>query len=176
MKINVGSTNPNKIEAVRDLITEYPIFKDAEVIGIQVESSVNEQSLSLDETLRGALHRAKAAFDNCEYSVGIETGLMKVPYTKTGYMNVLVCVLYDGKETYIGLSSPYEYPQKIIDLLLKEKMTIQEAFNTAKLTDNPKFGLAEGAIGVLTKGRVNRIEYTKQAIRMALIQLENSFY
>jgi non-canonical (house-cleaning) NTP pyrophosphatase len=35
-------------------------------------------------------------------------------------------------------------------------------------------GSAEGIIGVLTKGRLTRKEYVKQAITMALINLENS--
>jgi len=41
------------------------------------------------------------------------------------------------------------------------------------LTENPKIGSAEGSIGVLTKDRIMRKEYIKQAVVMALIPMEN---
>jgi len=50
---------------------------------------------------------------------------------------------------------------------------MNQAFSRAGLTNNPKLGSQEGAVGLLTKGRLTRKEYTKQAIRTALIHLEN---
>jgi non-canonical (house-cleaning) NTP pyrophosphatase len=40
------------------------------------------------------------------------------------------------------------------------------------MTTNENIGSEEGAIGILTKGRMTRKEYTKQALRTALIHLE----
>ena len=48
----------------------------------------------------------------------------------------------------------------------------QAAFRTG-LTKNNDIGEAEGVIGILTKGRVKRKDYNKQAIITALIHLEN---
>ena len=49
-----------------------------------------------------------------------------------------------------------------------------DAVRIAGLTDHVKLGNTEGGlIGLLTKGRVSRKEYTKQAIVNALIQLDN---
>ena len=56
--------------------------------------------------------------------------------------------------------------------MLEEGLDMSEAINKMGLTNNPNIGAAEGAIGILTKGRVDRKEYTKQALRMAFIHLE----
>ena len=174
MKINVGSKNPAKIEAVAEIVKEYPNLAHADVSGVEVSSDVSHQPKSLEETIRGAMNRAKNAFENCDYGIGIESGLMQVPHTKSGYMDMCVAAIYDGKEFHLGLSSAWEFPdKKVIESMIKEGIDMNEAVRRAGLTRKPKVGSEEGAIGILTKGRVDRKEYTKQALRMALIHLEN---
>ncbi len=173
MKIIVGSKNSQKIEAVREILQEYPELKDFDVIGIEADSGVSEQPISIDETIQGAINRAKNCFNDCDYSIGLESGLMKVPSTKTGFMDVTVCAIYDGKTVHLGLSSAFEYPVEVTRLVFDEEINITQAFVKTGLTNNPKLGSAEGAIGFLTKGRLTRKEYTKQALRTALIHLEN---
>ncbi|MBI3573172.1 MAG: DUF84 family protein, partial [Candidatus Kerfeldbacteria bacterium] len=41
------------------------------------------------------------------------------------------------------------------------------------LTTNPKLGSYEGAIGLLTKGKMPRKDLTKQAVVTALVRFEN---
>jgi inosine/xanthosine triphosphatase len=173
MKINVGSQNKVKVEAVKEIIVDYPHLASAEVVSMSTESGVANQPKSLDETMRGAVNRAMAAWGNCDYSIGLESGLMDVPMSKTGHMDVCVCAIYDGKEFHFGLSSAWEFPdKKITDLIMKEGLDISEAINKAGLTNNPKIGSEQGAIGILTKGRLDRKEYTKQALRTALIHID----
>ena len=173
MKINVGSKNPAKVGAVAGIIKEYPHLAHAEVKGVEASSDVSNQPKSLDETIRGAMNRAKRAFKGCDYGVGVESGLMTVPHTKSGYMDVCACAIYDGREFHLGLSSAWEFPDKaIIGSMIKEGIDMNEAVHRAGLTRKSRVGSEEGAIGILTKGRVNRKEYTKQALRMALIHLE----
>lgn len=174
MTINVGSTNEVKVGAVRTIAAEYPLLADADVRGRNVASGVSEQPKSLDETLRGAMQRAKGCFDGCDYAFGIESGLVPVPYTKTGYMDVTACAIYDGKEFHIGLSSLFECPRDVTDLIMNDGLDMAQAFHQCGYTSNPKLGSAEGAIGILTKGRVTRKDYTMQALRMALIHLERT--
>ncbi len=173
-KINVGSKNPQKVEAVREVLNEYTDFKDSIVIGIEASSDVSDQPKSMDETIQGAMNRAKNCFSDCNYSVGLESGLMKVPNTKTGYMDVTCCVIFDGKEFHLGLSSAFEYPINVTKSVFDEGIDINQAFFKNGLTKNEKLGSAEGAIGYLTKGRIKRKDYTKQAIYMAMIHLENA--
>jgi non-canonical (house-cleaning) NTP pyrophosphatase len=98
---------------------------------------------------------------------------MKVPETKTGFMDFTCCAIYDGSKIHLGLSSCFEYPIKITKMVIDDGINISEAFNKTGLSNNPDIGAAEGAVGYLTKGRVLRLDYTKQAIYMALIHLEN---
>ena len=172
MKINVGSKNKAKVEAVEEILKEYPHLAGAQVEGIEVSSGVTDQPKSLDETVRGAMNRARGSFKDCDYSIGLESGLMKVPKTKTGHMDVCVCAIYDGNEFHLGLSSAWEH-RAIFDLVLTQGFDISAAANHVGLTNNPSIGAAEGAIGILTKGRLDRKEYTKQALRTALIHIEN---
>lgn len=173
MKIIVGTKNNTKISAVQEIISDYDFLKNSEVIGIETESGVNDQPKSLEETIRGAKNRAEKVFENCNYSIGIESGLMKVPETKSGFMDVCVCAIFDGKNFHLGLSSAFEYPKEITRLINEDGLNATEAANKIGLTTNPKLGSAEGIIGIITKGRITRKEYTKQAIRTALMHLEN---
>ena len=177
VRVCVGSTNENKINAVRETIRNYDFLAGADVVAANVNSGVAEQPKSINETIRGAMNRAKAAFSSCKdcnYGFGLEDGLMEVANTKTDYMNVGACAIYDGKNFHIGLSSAYEYPHEVTRLVVEEGLDINQAFFKAGLTKNPKIGNAEGAVSILTHGRVNRKEYAKQSIVMALIHLENS--
>lgn len=173
MKISVGSKNFVKVEAVKEIIKDYPHLAGAEVFGIEVKSRVANQPKSLEETMQGAINRAEAAFSDCDFSFGIESGLMAVPKTKTGFMDVCVCAIYDGKEFYFGLSSAWETPQRVADLMLRDGLDMNQAAFRSGFTKNSEIGSAEGLIGIMTKGRLTRKEYTKEAIRTALIHLEN---
>mgnify|MGYP003423223188 FL=1 len=172
MKIKVASLNPQKIQAVQDTILDYEILREAIVEGISADSGVSDQPKSLEETVSGAINRAKNAFVDCDLSFGIESGLLEVPKTKSGYVDICICAIYDGKEVHVGGSSVFEIPKKIMDLM-HGGMNMQDACFEAGLTANKNLGSAEGMIGILTKGRVTRLAYTKQAIISALIHLEN---
>jgi inosine/xanthosine triphosphatase len=173
MKINIGSKNNAKIDALKEILKEYPDFLIAEVVSMDVDTGVSHQPKSLEETVDGAMKRAKNSFLECDYSVGLESGLMKVPETKTGFMDTTACAIYDGKNFHLGLSSCFEYPPKVLEYILKHDKDASTAFKELNLTDEPYIGWGNGIIGVLTKNRLNRKEYTKQAIRTALIHLEN---
>ena len=173
MKINIGSKNKVKIDALKEILKEYPDFLNAEVICKDVDSGVSHQPKSLEETVDGAMKRAKNSFIDCDYSVGLESGLMKVPETKTGFMDVTACAIYDGKNFHLGLSSAFEYPIKVTDYVFKNNAELSDAYRDLGFTTKAKIGEEEGIIGVLTKGRLVRKEYTKQSIIMALIHLEN---
>jgi inosine/xanthosine triphosphatase len=173
MNINIGSKNAAKVEAVKEILQEYPHLAGAHIEAVETQSGVADQPKSLDETMQGAMNRAKGAWKNCDYAIGLESGLMHVPMSKTGYMDVCVCAIYDGKEFYFGLSSAWEFPdKKILDLMLNGGFDMSQAINKAGLTSDPNIGSQQGAIGILTKGRLIRKEYTKQALRTALIHID----
>jgi inosine/xanthosine triphosphatase len=173
MKINIGSKNKVKIEALSETLKEYSDFEVSEIFPIEVDSGVSPQPKSLDEAVDGAIKRAKKAFATCEYSFGIESGLMKVPQTKTGYMDVTCCAIFDGKAVHLGLSSAFEFPPAVTKYIFEKDSNASVACHELGLTKSEYIGYEEGIIGILTKNKVTRKDYTKGAIRMALLQLQN---
>ena len=173
MNVIVGSTNRIKIEAVTETLQHYSLFHPVSVQGKNVSSQVTDQPKSLQETVQGAINRAKGVFEEGNISIGLESGLMPVPFTKTGFMDVCVCAIYDGKTIHLGLSQAFECPPEVVRLVHEKGYDLNQASNAIGLTTNPQLGAAEGIIGILTKGRVTRKDYTKEAIKMALIHLEN---
>jgi len=173
MKVNIGSKNKTKVEALEEILKDYSDFSNVEIIAKSVDSNVSNQPKSLDETIKGAISRAKNVFEDCEYGFGLESGLMTVPETKTGYMDITVCAIFDGKTFCLGMSSAFEYPIQVTKYVLEKNVELSDAFRELGFTTKQKIGEEEGIIGVLTKGKYNRKAYTKEAIRMALVHLEN---
>jgi inosine/xanthosine triphosphatase len=173
MKFNVGSKNLTKINAVEQAIKFYPAVKGAEVVGVEVNVETFGHPKSLDETINGAIDRAKQAFVDCDFSVGLESGLFPVPKTKTGYMEIAACAIFDGKNYHLGLSPAFEWPKEVADGIINKGLDGSQAFKAAGLTSHEKIGSTLGAIHFLSKGSLNRTEYNKWAVMMALVHLEN---
>jgi inosine/xanthosine triphosphatase len=177
MVIAIGSTNEAKVLAVKEVILTSPGFSTEEVFSVSTSSGVSDQPLSLQETILGAKNRARNAFEKCnpcKISFGIESGLMKTPDVTTGFIHVSVCSIFDGENHYIGLSTGFEIPQQILDLVLNNKMDLSQACLHSGISTNAKIGSTEGLIGILTKGKVDRKEYSKQSVFAAILQLENA--
>ena len=173
MNVFVGSKNQNKVDAVTDSIKDYDLFDGAKVTEKDVASDVSDQPKSLDEIVTGAKNRAKNAYETESISFGLEDGLMAVPESKSGYMNVCVCSIYDGTTYHLGLSSAFENPKEVMDLMMNDGLEMSQAYFKAGFTDNANLGKLGGSIGLLTKKRLLRKEYTQQAVQTALIHLEN---
>jgi inosine/xanthosine triphosphatase len=172
-KFGVGSLNAAKVDAVKEVAADYPHLSDATVAGRDVQSGVSNQPKTLDETIRGAKNRAEAAYEDNDYGVGLESGLMEVPHAKSGYMDLCAACIYDGTQHHIGLSSAWEFPDtKVMDLITKDGIEMSEAVHKAGLTEDPKIGSNLGAIGLLTRGKVDRKEFTKQALRNAFMHID----
>ncbi|NCU44520.1 DUF84 family protein [Candidatus Falkowbacteria bacterium] len=172
MIIKIASQNPTKVEALREIIQDYSGLKTAKVVAVDGRSEVSEQPKSLEETICGAMNRSRNSFGDCNYSFGLESGLMAVPHTKTGYMDVCVCSIFDGSNYHLGLSSAWEAPIKVVDYMVNEGLDMNDAAFKAGLTKDKKVGSAEGLVGIVTKGRLTRKAYTKEAIRTALIHID----
>ena len=173
MKIGVGSKNNTKVGAVVELLKDYPMFNGSEIFGVDVKKDEFGHPKGLDEIVAGAVDRAKQAYIGNNYGFGIEGGIMKVPQTKSGYMEITCCAIFDGQQIHMGLSQACEWPKKAIDAILNKGMDGSQAMKAIGLTQHEKLGEHEGLVGIFTKGRTNRTEYNKTAIMMALMHLEN---
>ena len=169
MRIAVGSTNPVKIEAVRRTFSRIYSEDKVEVFGVEVDSRISIQPFG-DETIEGAVNRAEEAIlkGGADLGVGIEAGLFEFPRTTTGYVDIQWCTIIDreGRLT-IGCNSGFEYPPKVVSKVLRENREVGEVMD--ELTGIKGLGESVGAIGVLSKGLLDRISLTEQAVLMAMI-------
>ncbi len=80
MKIAIGSKNPFKIEATRQAFAAVWPLEELEMVASSVPSGVSDQPLTTEETIRGAINRAKTVKVTLrpDYAAGIEAGLTKV--------------------------------------------------------------------------------------------------
>lgn len=170
--IHVGSKNPTKIQAAENVFKNSNLFDSLDVRGVEVDIEEFGHPKSMKETIDGAKDRALGAFDGSVLSVGLESGLIEAPHTKTGYFETTACALYDGKSFAIGLGPSYEWPIEMTKMILNG-LDGSQAFKEMGLTDSPKIGAAEGGVYVLTDGMINRTQLNELAITMALIQLKN---
>lgn len=173
MKINIGSQNKTKIEAVTEALHESSFFQNAEIFPLEVETEKFGHPITIKKVVEGAIDRAKQAFTDCEYSFGIEGGLIEVPETKSGYMEVSVCAIYDGAHAHLGFSPAFEWPKTVTELIVKKGLDGSQALREAGFTNHEKIGTAEGGVWIFTHGKMNRKEYNKLAVTMALIHIEN---
>lgn len=176
MIIAVGTTNTIKVQALEEILHDYPLLANGKVKSFNVPSEIAAQPLSLEEIIKGAKNRAKNAFEacgKCTYSFGIESGLFEAVGTQTGFLEACICSIYDGTNYFIGLSCGFEIPPHILELVIDKNHELAQACYESGITSNKKLGSAEGLIGILSKGRIDRKEYTKQCIVTALLQLEN---
>ena len=179
MKIFIGTCNKVKVDAFLESVAHYShiVAPGSTVQEVSVDSGVPEQPRSLDETVLGAQNRAVRAvqdgggMSDQDTGVGIESGLIEV---NERLINICVCCIHHkGRVRGFGISSGFEIPPSIANLV-REGYTIREASLAAGFTKNENIAHEEGNVGLLTGGRLNRMQYTKQAIMMAFIQLENS--
>jgi len=182
--IAVGTTNKCKLAAVKATLEQWGIVGTGELEpatkGYKVPSEISEQPMSLAETYEGAMNRARNAYtkakaegqDSAILALGIESGLNFTPDGRA--YDLCVCSAYDGKHFSQGMSCAFEIPPAVLRHIQEGGMDLSQASNAAGLSSNPDLGEAEGIIGILSRGRITRFDYTKQAIAMALMLLENA--
>jgi len=73
LRVAVGSKNPAKIKAVHAAFERMQM--EVEVVGIDVPSGVAAQPFSDEETITGAVNRAKAVIGDFDYGIGLEGGV-----------------------------------------------------------------------------------------------------
>lgn len=166
----VGSKNPVKILSAEEAF-RLTFGNDSLVQGINVDSGVSKQPIGDQETYQGAFARAsnsKLAFPEADFWVGIEGGTHQVEEDWMAYAYIVI-LDRTGKEGKARSAS--FWLSKKVGGLLADGMELGEADDLVFRTDNSK--LKGGAVGLLTKGVVNRKELYKQAVILALIPFIN---
>lgn len=162
MKVAVGSVNPVKVKAVENVFSV--VYGAVLVEGVKVASGVPPQPFG-EETVTGAVNRAKEAYapEKYDLGVGIEAGLFEVG---DFMLDVQYCAIYDGDWLTLGCGSGFEYPSVVLREVLGGK-EVGDVMSRVAGVEN--LGEKQGAIGVLSKGMLSRTQLTEQSVLMALI-------
>ncbi|MFC0270342.1 DUF84 family protein [Metabacillus herbersteinensis] len=164
MKIAIGTTNPTKVNAVKEAFAS---LISAEFQAVSVASGVAEQPLSDEETISGAINRANAARLECDVTIGIglEGGVVK---TKMGYFLCNWGAIIDGNnEPIVAGGSRILLPTELGEQVFNGKElgdVMDEYTNQHNVRQN------EGAIGIFTSGYVNRTEMFTHLSKLLLGQ------
>ncbi|MDA1604198.1 DUF84 family protein [Bacillus cereus] len=161
MKVVVGSKNKTKVGAVEK------VWIDAEITSLSVPSGVANQPFTDEETMQGAVNRAKRALQEGEAQVGIglEGGVMKTAH------GLFMCnwgalATSDGR-VFVAGGARIELPDDFLKPLEegKELSEVMEEFVQRK-----DIRSHEGAIGIFTDDYVDRTELFVHVVKLLVGQ------
>ena len=161
MDIAVGSINQVKVAAVRTVMEK--VYGDVRITAVDVQSGVPPQPFE-GQTHQGSENRARAALGDHDMAVGIEAGVFEM---LDGLYDIQHCTIIskDGNVTY-GHGSGFRYPDSIAELV-RNGMTVGDAVKV--VYGNTEIGKKQGAIGLLSKGLIDRKTLTEQSVTAAMI-------
>ncbi len=161
MNIIVGSTNPAKVNAVKEVFYEKMV--DSKV----VPSHVSPQPFSDDETRQGAINRAVACTSSDTMGIGLEGGVMYVE-EQLFLCNWGALVIPD--QTIFTASGARIPLPKEIDIQLEHGMELGDIMNAYAKRKN--VGKKEGAIGIFTNEMISRQTMFSHVVKLLRGQWE----
>ncbi|MFC4714463.1 DUF84 family protein [Planococcus dechangensis] len=157
MHICVASTNPAKIDAVALALEQMAI--PAQLESLQSASGVSAQPFSIEETRTGAINRAQHTLGGCDMAIGLEGGVYELE-GKLYLCNWGALATADGK-LFTAAGAQVPLPDAIEQPLRAGKELGPVMDNYAQ-----EIGIRQhkGAIGILTAGKLNRVEMFAQVV------------
>lgn len=165
MRITVGSTNPVKINAVKNAFSNAFSDKIIEVSGLNINSGVSDQPMSDKESIKGAYNRAEQSLilGKTDYGVGLEGGIQKID--KFWFDCGWAVIINKKREWGIGSSVRVLLSDKMISLI-KEGKELGEVSDILFKRTNSK--QAEGHFGIMTNNLITRTSGYRDSIYSAL--------
>lgn len=165
-KVYVGSLNPVKIECTRIAFQKVFTQKRFEFLGRRVSSGVPDQPMNDRETYEGARNRAlnlKHDFPDGEFWIGIEGGIDNI----NDDMHAFAWIVVLNQEKHgEARTATFVLPPKIKNLIY-QGVELGHADDIVFSRKNSK--QKDGAVGILTNGLIDRIQYYEQALFLALV-------
>jgi inosine/xanthosine triphosphatase len=169
----VGSQNPVKINCVAAAITEF--WPEARAVGVATDSRVSQQPDSDAEMFAGALNRARAALAQvaeADYGVGLEGGVQDGAEGMWAY--AWVVIVDRAGRVGCGQTGRFLLPEGVAQLV-RAGLELGAADDRFFGRENSK--QQEGAIGLLSNGKLDRLQLYKQGVIFALLRFANAeFY
>ncbi|WRP05769.1 DUF84 family protein [Rossellomorea aquimaris] len=165
LKIAIGTTNPAKVQAIQKAFQE--LYEEVLFECFKTDSHVGEQPISDQETIEGALNRAKGVLraTDSDIGIGLEGGVTESLY------GMFVCnwgALVDrsGNEI-IGGGARIPLPKEISSRLKagEELGPLMDEY-----TQTTGVRKKEGAMGVFTNGLITREAMFLHVVRLLIGQ------
>ena len=159
MTVALGSTNPAKRAATERVV-------DDQVAAVAVDSGVPDQPRTEEATVRGAeqrADRAMGAVPDATLGVGLEGGFSS-DCVRPGVWLCMWAVVTDGDSIGRGRGPSLALPPTVVEAL-EGGETLGTAID--RMTGTPGTASTEGAIGVLTGGRLDRALALETALSCA---------
>ncbi len=165
MEFMIGSTNPAKVRAVKEVLAIH--FPQAILAEDEVGSGVSDQPFGDDETRLGAINRAlrAAGIKVGAIGIGLEGGV-RILEEQMYLCNWGALVLPDGTRFTAG-GAQIPLPKEIADELMAGKelgQVVDAYFNSSGVR------VREGAIGMLTANAVQRDELFVHVLKLLIGQ------
>lgn len=163
----VGSLNPVKTACVEDAARMF--WPEARILSVQTGSGVAAQPVSEAETAAGARHRALgalAAVGEAAFGVGIEGGV--VDSAEGMWAFAWVCAAARDGRMGEGQTGRFLLPEGVARLIRERGLELGQACDAYFERMNAK--QREGAIGLLSGGKVDRRELYRQGVVFALLR------
>ncbi|MFC0298757.1 DUF84 family protein [Geobacillus jurassicus] len=162
--IAVGTKNEAKVAAVRSVFGE-----DCRLVALDVPSGVSAQPLSDEETRLGAIQRAQRALEAAEADIGIglEGGVMKIDG------RWWLCnwgALVDRNGVVVAASGARLVLPPDVGAGLEAGRELGDVME--EYTGRRNIRRKEGAVGVLTNGRVDRSAMFSHIVQLLAGQYE----
>lgn len=166
MKIAVGSHNPVKIAAVKNILLK--VWPQAEIIAVEVESGVPDMPLSDEVAIRGARNRARQARNllDVDLGIGLEGGTTTI---RGHHLTAGWAAVFDGTKYGIGGGGHLLLPPAVDRKIIQEKKELGTAID--ELVGGYNLKQKMGAIGILTGGLSTRQKAYEYILIYALAPL-----
>ena len=161
-RIAIGSQHPAKVAAATAVLRQ--AFPHAEIIALTVDSGVRPAPTSAEETIQGALGRARRAFEEAgaDLGIGIEDGIEETPHGT--FLGGWAAVVDRSGRVGLGGGMRIALPPEVAELArhgrdLGEVVRERSALEEVEIV---------GTIGWLTRRLVTREEAHRHAVAAAL--------
>lgn len=163
----VGSTSPAKRLAVTDALRRL-YGRPVDVLTVAADPGVPAQPWGEEETRTGALNRARGALQlapNARLAIGIEAGVSAETGWPLWTFAWIVALSQDGVMG-AARSATFGVPERLaagVRSGLELGDALDEAYGSVRAKDGP------GAVGILTRGLLDRPELYASAVLLALL-------
>jgi inosine/xanthosine triphosphatase len=158
VEVAIGSTNKVKVQAVKNALND----GEFRVVAYAAESNVRRQPLSNEETLQGAINRARDCLEKtgADLAVGLEAGILFIQ--NQAFLCHWGAIVDRHQYTYFTNGPLILLPAEFKKPLLEGK-NLEDLMLSSTGID--KLGEKEGAIGIYTSGRLNREQVLTQMVQ-----------